>query len=84
MIVRRLRSIRRSSMPQHGGVEAAQRRAPGGVVGSMRGASSEGSFGVVRSVVGGLAVVVGVAGQAEEGVLEAAGGDLEVAGVGLR
>src|SRR6478609_10053175 len=47
--------------------------------------SSQGSFGLElrRGGPGGGWVGRGAAGQAEEGVLEPVGGDLEVAGVGL-
>ena len=79
MIVRRLRSIRLQLDAEQGEVEAAQRRDPaGGRVDGLRGHACAPSV-----CVGPLGSSLGSPGEAEERVLEAAGGDLEVAGVGL-
>src|SRR4051812_24958850 len=77
MTVRRLRSIRLSSnrrtvvfSPPNGGT----RRAVGSMVLAFIGG---GSFGGARVGLGGLVGLVGVAGQRQERLLDAAGGDLQ-------
>ena len=84
--MRRLRSTRSSSMPQQGRVEPAHRRdaafGAGGVC-RFRGVADGGGHDGLPSGGGGR-VVLGVGGQGDEGVLDAARLDLEVVGVGLR
>ena len=79
MMVRRLRSIRLSSMPSTVRLKPPSGRDPADGSGRWSGWSCRDSL-VGCVVVGGVVVV---AGEAEERVLEAAGGDLEVVRGGL-